>query len=125
MLAMGLIAGIFGILAAVLAMLIGGIGSAFHASGAHQIVSLALSAMLLSILGIIGASIAKNRPKLAGLFMLIAGVGGFISISLFYIISGILFIVAGLIGVFTRKKKGNDVQLTSGEYRIGPEGRPL
>lgn len=122
MFAMGLIAGIFGILAAILAMMIGGVAGAFNADGSEGIVGLGVAALLLSILGIIGASISKSKPKLAGTFMLIAGVGGFISISLFYLISGILFIVAGFIGIFTKPK---NEKLAPGEYTIKPEGKRL
>jgi hypothetical protein len=124
MFAMGLIAGIFGILAALLAMLIGGIGGAFNAAGAGGIVGLAVAALLFSIFGIIGASISKSKPKLAGTFMLISGVAGFVCISLFYIISGILFIVAGFIGIFTKRKNRNE-KLAPGEYVVRPEGKQL
>lgn len=122
MLAMGIIGGVFGIIASILAMTLGGIGSAFEADGANQIVGLGFAAMLFSILGIIGGSIAKSKTKLAGIFLLVSGVGGFICISLFYTISGILFIVAGLIGVFS---KTSNKKLAPGEYSIRPEGERL
>lgn len=124
MFAMGLIAGIFGIFAALLAMMFGGIGEAFGAEGAGQITGLAIAALLFSILGIIGASISKSKPKLAGMLMLISGIAGFICISLFYIISGILFIVAGFMGIFTRKQNQNQ-KLAPGEYTVKPEGKRL
>lgn len=104
MLAMGIIGGVFGIIAAIIAMMVGGVGAAFGASGAHSIVGLGFGAMLFSILGIIGGAIAKAKTKLAGWLLLISGIAGFICISAFFIISGILFIVAGLIGVFSKKK---------------------
>lgn len=105
MFAMGIIGGIFGILASILALFIGGVGEAFGAEDASSVTGLGWGALLLSILGIIGASISKSKPKLAGALMLVSGIGGFICISLFYLISGILFIVAGFIGVFSKKKK--------------------
>lgn len=103
MLAMGIIGGVFGIIASILAMTVGGIGSAFGADGADTVVGLGFAALLFSILGIIAGSIAKTKTKLAGYLLLLSGIAGFICISLFWIISGILFIVSGLIGIFAKK----------------------
>lgn len=123
MLAMGIIGGIFGILASIFAMVFGGLGSAFGAEGADQIVGLGFAAMLFSIVGIIGGSISKSKKKLAGWMLLISGVAGFICISLFFIISGILFIVAGLMGILSKSKV--NTKLAPGEYVVKPEGEPL
>ena len=120
---MGIIGGVFGILASILAMTVGGIGSAFDAEGSDQVIGLGFAAMLFSILGIIGGSISKSKKKLAGYLLLISGVAGFICISLFYIISGILFIVSGLMGVFSKKK--SKAKLAPGEYVVRPEGERL
>jgi hypothetical protein len=102
MMAMGIIGGIFGILASILAMTVGGIGSAVGADGANSVMGLGFVAMLFSVLGIIAGTIAKSKTKLAGILLLVSGIAGFICISLFFIISGILFIVAGLIGIFAK-----------------------
>ncbi|OAB35870.1 hypothetical protein PMSD_12780 [Paenibacillus macquariensis subsp. defensor] len=105
MFAMGLIAGIFGIIASILAMFIGGIDAAFSDSGTSQITGLAIAALLFSILGIVGSAFAKSKPKLSGWLMLISGIAGFVSISMFYILSGVLFIIAGFMGILSQKKK--------------------
>ena len=105
MFAMGLIAGIFGIIASILAMFIGGIDAAFSDSGTSQITGLAIAALLFSILGIVGSAFAKSKPKLSGWLMLISGIAGFVSISMFYILSGVLFIIAGFMGILTKKKR--------------------
>lgn len=101
---MGLIAGIFGIIASIVALMIGGIDAAFSESGTSSVTGLAISALLFSILGIVGAAFTKSKPKLAGWLMLVSGVAGFISISMFYILSGVLFIVAGFMGILSKKK---------------------
>lgn len=124
MFAMGLVGGIFGVIAALIAMFIGGIAGAFEAEEASQVSSLGVAALLFSILGIIGSAFSKSKPKLAGTIMLVSGIAGFICISLFYIISGVLFIVAGFMGIFTRKQNQNQ-KLASGEYTIKPEGKRL
>ncbi len=73
MFAMGLIAGIFGIVASVLAMMVGGVDAAFSSTGTSQITGLGISALLFSILGIVGAAMTKTKPKVAGWLMLISG----------------------------------------------------
>ncbi|OMG02699.1 hypothetical protein BK146_00985 [Paenibacillus sp. FSL R7-0333] len=107
MFAMGLIGGITGIIASLLAMAIGGVDAAFSDSGTSSITGLAVSALLFSILGIVGSAFSKSKPKLAGYLMLVSGVAGAISISLFYVLSGVLLIVAGFMGVLSKKKAGN------------------
>lgn len=103
MFAMGLIAGIFGIIASIIAIFVGGVDAAFSDSGTSSIIGLGISAMLFSILGIVGAAMAKPKPKLAGILMIISGIAGFISISMFYILSGILFIIGGFMGILGKK----------------------
>lgn len=103
MFAMGLIAGIFGIIASIIALFIGGVDAAFSDSGSSSITGLAISAMLFSILGIIGAAMAKAKPKVAGIIMLVSGIAGLISISMFYILSAVLFVVGGFMGILSKK----------------------
>ncbi|WP_425472321.1 DUF4064 domain-containing protein [Saccharibacillus brassicae] len=104
MFAMGLVGGIFGIIAAIVAMMIGGLDAAFSETGTSEISGLAISALLFSILGIVGSAFSKSKPKLAGWLMLISGIAGVISISMFYILSGVLLAVAGFMGIFSKKK---------------------
>lgn len=101
---LGLIGGIFGILSGIVALLIGGIGGAVGASGATSVVGLAMVAMLLSILGIVGSAIVKGNAKLGGIFMTVSAIGGTICISAFYILPGILLIVAGLMALIRKDK---------------------
>jgi len=106
MFAMGLVGGIFGIIASLIAMFIGGVDAALSSTGTSSVTGLAISALLFSILGIVGAALSKSKPKVAGWLMLVSGIAGFISISMFYILSGVLFIVAGFMGIFSKKKEG-------------------
>jgi len=99
---LGLVGGILGILAAILAMFIGGVGSAFEASDSDSIIGLGFSALLASVLGIVGAALVKGKPKVGSLLMFIAGIWGIISISAFYVVSGILLIIAAIIGLFIK-----------------------
>ncbi|WP_433945680.1 DUF4064 domain-containing protein [Paenibacillus sp. SN-8-1] len=104
MFAMGLIAGIFGIIASIIALMVGGVDAAFSSSGTSSITGLGISALIFSILGIVASALTKSKPKLAGWLMLVSGVGGVISISMFYILSGVLFVVGGFMGILSKKK---------------------
>ncbi|ASS77250.1 hypothetical protein CIG75_15585 [Tumebacillus algifaecis] len=91
-------------ISAILAMFIGGIGQAFEADGAGTVTGLGWAALFLSILGLVGSILVKNKPKAGGVLMLIAGIGGIISISFFYILAGALLIIPGLISLFSKQK---------------------
>ncbi|PGZ97119.1 hypothetical protein COE51_15155 [Bacillus pseudomycoides] len=101
---LGLIGGIFGILCAFMALMIGGIGAAFEADGANSIIGLGWAAIALSILGIVGSVMVKSKAKVGGIMMLVAAIGGIICISAFYILPGILLLIGGLMGVFRKEK---------------------
>ena len=102
---LGLIGGIFGVIAGFIALMFGGVDAAFSESGTSEIVGLGWAAILLSILGIVGSVVVKSKAKLGGIFLLIAAVGGTISISMFYILPGILLLIAGLMGIFRKDKQ--------------------
>src|SRR5699024_10083859 len=100
-----LVGGMHGILAAILAIFIGGVCAAFAASDSDSIIGLGFSALLASVLGIVGAALVKGKPKVGSLLMFIAGIWGIISISAFYVVSGILLIIAAIIGLFIKNNK--------------------
>lgn len=93
---LGLIGGILGIGSSFFVWFIGGIGSAFGSDDAQLLGGLAISALLFSILGIIGASMVNKNGKLAGLIMTVSSIGGIISISMGFVIPGILLIIPGI-----------------------------
>lgn len=100
---LGLLGGIFGFIGSFIALAVGGLGSAFGASGASFISNLGWFALLFSILAIVGSVVVKHKQRLGGVFMLISAVGGLISISMFFILPFILLMIAGLMGVFGKK----------------------
>lgn len=102
---LGLIGGIFGIIGGILALTVGGAAAAFGVSGGATVSVLGFIAILLSVLGIVGAAIVRKNSKLGGVFMTIAAVGGVICISAFYILPGILLIIAGLMGLIKKSNK--------------------
>lgn len=79
-------------------------GAALEAEGANEIIGLGWVAVFLSILGIVGAAMVKSKAKAAGIMMTIASIGGFICISVVYLLPGILLLIAGLMGIFRKPK---------------------
>jgi hypothetical protein len=96
---MGVLGGIFGILGSFFALSIGGIGAAFGAEGYSDIVNSAWVAILLSIVGLIGGAIASRNAETGGIIMVVCGIGGFIAISMGYIVAGPLLIIGGVLAL--------------------------
>ncbi|MED0988229.1 DUF4064 domain-containing protein [Bacillus paramycoides] len=101
---LGLIGGIFGIICAFIALMIGCMGAAFEAEGANTMIGLSWGALGLSILGIVGSVMVRSTAKVGGIIMTIAAIGGFICIFVFYIFPGILLLIGGLMGIFRKDK---------------------
>jgi len=100
---LGIIGGIFGILAAILVVLIGGIGQAFNATGASSLYTNAAGAFIFSIVGMAGG-VLETRKILGTALMVIGAFGVVISIGLFGVLSFILFLVGGIL-ILAQKKE--------------------
>lgn len=121
---LGLIAGILGFFAAVFALAVGTAGSALGAEGAGDIVGLGWAAMGFSVLGIIGSVVVKRNDKWGGGLLLIAGIGGLISISFFYILSFVLFLIAGLLALFKKDEEADQPEPAAGvQFKAAPAER--
>lgn len=101
---LGIIGGIFGILSAIFALTVGGIGGAFGAPGAGLIGSLGFAALLISIVGLVGGAISDEHQKAGGIMMLVCGVCGFVAISAFWTIAGLLLVVGGILALVKNRK---------------------
>jgi hypothetical protein len=99
---LGLIGGVIGLVAAGFALAVGGIGSVVGAQGAHTVVGSGWAALALSVLGIVGAALALARPRFAAVLMIIAALGGLISVSWAYIVAFPLLLIGGLLAFFGR-----------------------
>jgi uncharacterized membrane protein SirB2 len=56
-------------------------------------------------LAIVGAIVVKINPKIGGTLMLISGIGGLISISMFYVLATVFLVIAGLMESSARINK--------------------
>jgi hypothetical protein len=86
----GIIAGLAGLVSAVLALMLGGLG---------------WSALGLSLLGLIGAALWIAKPQLAPLIMAAAGVAMVFSISILAVIARPLFVVRRSWAEFGRRER--------------------
>lgn len=58
--------------------------------------------LLFAIIGLIGVVLMNQRRKLAGLLMIIAGIGGFIFLTYSFFPSTVLFFIAGIHRLVTK-----------------------
>jgi len=109
---LGIIGGIFGLISAFFVMMIGALGEAFYYEDASLIIGLGTSALLFSIIGLVGGVIADRRAKIGGGLMIIAGIFGFISISAYYLLAGPFFLIGGVMALLhSRKKKDKKLEI--------------
>ena len=73
----GLIAGIFGVIAAVATLFFGGLGSAFEAEGAETVVGLGWGGLVFSFLTIVLGAVAMGaKGRIPGVLLIICAVAG-------------------------------------------------
>ncbi len=99
-LVLGVVGGIFGILASVFVIGATGFFESFgvtRSSEAYILYSCGDIGLLLGCVGIIGASIVNRNNKVAGGLMLLSAIGGLLALGLFWSISFILLLAGGLL----------------------------
>ena len=100
---MGLIAGIFGVIAAGVTLVLGGLGSAFEAEGASTVVGLGWGGVLFSFLTIVLGAIAMGaKGRVPGILLIACALAGAVLggtlVAIFMglaVIGGILAVVPG------------------------------
>ncbi len=105
-LALGIVGGLFGILTGIFAMFVGGLGGAFGAEGAETVTLLGFGAVLFGIMGIVGGALVTHNQKAGGAMMLISGILGFVTTSLFWIVAGLILIAGGILALRSRSASG-------------------
>lgn len=102
---LGLIGGVAGIFGSIFAFGVSGVGTVVGAEGAGSLVGNGIAALIASLLGIVGGALAIAKPKIAGIFMLVAGVGGFIAVFVGYAVAAPLLIIGGILALVASKKQ--------------------
>lgn len=93
---------IFGLEVALFLLLFGSLGPVFGVAEISPAVGLGRTTIYLAIIGIIGGVIANQNPKVAGILMILSGIGGFMAVSLAYIVAGPLLIIAGILALLKK-----------------------
>ncbi|WP_342617553.1 lysozyme inhibitor LprI family protein [Rhodoferax sp. GW822-FHT02A01] len=99
----GIIAGIFGFLAAITTLLFGGLSSAFGAHGANTVIGLGWGGVLFSFATIILGAIAFSRPKKAGIGMIVTSILGAVLGGTLVAVCMVLSLVGGILAVIGAK----------------------
>jgi len=101
----GLIAGIFGVLAAALTLAVGGMGSAFHAHGASTVVGLGWGGILFSFLCIIFGAVAMgSESRISGALLTLCAIAGAIFGGTLVAVCMVLALVGGVLATMGAKK---------------------
>jgi hypothetical protein len=100
----GIIGGIFGILGAVVTIMIQSLSDAFNATSGASLYYNAAGAIIFSIVGIAGG-VLETRKILGAVLMIIGAFGVLISISLFGVLTFILFLVGGILILMQKKEQ--------------------
>jgi hypothetical protein len=95
-----IIAGIFGVIAAVSTLIFGGIGSAFNASEANTIVSLGWGGVIFSFLVIVFGALAFRKPKFSGLAIIVSSLFGIVLGGTLVAICMALSFIGGILTLF-------------------------
>ncbi|EJF89417.1 hypothetical protein MEG_01888 [Bartonella tamiae Th307] len=102
----GIIAGIFGFLAAITTLFIGGIGSASEAEGADMVIGLGWGGILFSFLCIIFAAVAiAAKGKVPGILLILSSLLGAFLGGTLVAICMVLALIGGIMALFGNKKQ--------------------
>jgi len=100
-----LIAGIFGIFAAIATLFVGGMGAAFEAEGADTVVGLGWGGVVFSFLVIIlGAVCMGAKSKIPGVLLIIASIFGAVLGGTLVALFMVLALIGGILALFGEKK---------------------
>jgi hypothetical protein len=100
-----LIAGIFGVFAAIVTLLFGGIAKAVESEGANTVVGLGWGGLLFSFLVIVLGAIAMGaKSKLPGALLMVSSVAGVILGGTLVALFMVLAFIGGLLAIIGTKR---------------------
>ena len=96
---LGIIGGVFGMIAGVMALFVGGLGEALEEGTGSGVAGLGLACILVSILALVLSCMINKNRVLFGWVIIICGILNIIFVSAFGILSGIIIAVSGIIAL--------------------------
>jgi len=101
----GLVAGIFAVLAAIFTLFIGGVAAGFEAEGASTVVGLGWGGVLFSFLTIVLGAVAMGaKSKVPGALLMVCSIAGAILGGTFVAVFMVLAFIGGLLATIGTKK---------------------
>lgn len=111
---LGIIGGVFGIVAAVATLFMGGLGATLEADGAKQVIGFGWGGVLFSLASIVFGAVAFARPKGAGIGLIVTGIAGAVFGGTFVAVCMVLSLVGGILAVAGRKKTAETIPVIEG-----------
>jgi hypothetical protein len=102
---LGILAGVFGVVAALVTLFVGGLGSAFNTDGASTVVGLGWGGILFSFLTLIFGAIAFAKPRWAGIGLIACSILGAVLGGTIVAVCMILSLVGGVLCLFDKQSK--------------------
>ena len=96
---LGMAGGIIGLFMGFVTLIASGIGALIHITGALELFHSSWVAMLLGVVGIIGAYVNRAEALIGGVTMAVAGSLGVSLVGGFYLIPAIILLVAGIVSI--------------------------
>lgn len=101
-----LLAGIFGVLAAIVTLMIGGIGAGFEAEGASTVVGLGWGGIGFSFLTIILGAVAMGaKGKVPGILIMLCAIAGAVLGGTLVALFMVLALIGGLLATIGPKRR--------------------
>lgn len=120
---LGIIGGVFGIVAAVATLFMGGLGAALEADGAKQVIGFGWGGILFSLASIVFGAVAFARPKGAGIGLIVTSLAGVVLGGTFVAVCMVLSLVGGILAVAGRKKTAETVPVIAGAASTPKAGK--
>jgi len=100
---LGIIGGVFGLIAAVVTLFMGGVGAALEAESARQVIGFGWGGVLFSLASIVFGAVAFAKPKGAGIGLIMASLAGAVLGGTFVAVCMVLPLVGGILAIAGRK----------------------
>ncbi len=105
-----LVSGIFGTLAAIATLFIGGIGSAIEADGGDTVLAFGVGGIAFSFLTIVFAAVAMGaKGRVPGVLLILCAIAGAILGGTLVAVPMVLALIGGILALFGNEKKENVV----------------
>jgi len=108
-LVLGIVAGVLGIFAGVIEIIVGGTAQALDVERGGTTTISGFVTFALAIVGLIGGAVAPRSPGWSASLQATAGLAGFLSAGLFWLLSGPLFLVGAVLAFVARRRSRRSV----------------